>query len=156
MCSEIAPVDVILIPGNHDEERLFYLGDAISCWYNNNPNVTVDNRAIHRKYYQFGQNLIGFAHGADEKLHLLPMLMANDVPELWAQTKYREWHTGDKHRTNKLDIAETGGVVVRVLRSLVEFDAWTFNQGYMGIKAAESFLWHPENGLIAQFQAEGK
>lgn len=153
ICSEIAPVDLLLVPGNHDEERLFYLGDALECWYNNNPNVTVDNKAVHRKYYQYGKNLIGFAHGADEKLNQLPMMMANDVPEMWAATKFREWHTGDKHRLNKLDVAETGGVVVRVLRSLVEFDAWTFNAGYMGIKAAEGFLWHPENGLIAHFQA---
>lgn len=153
MCSAIAPVDVIMMPGNHDEERLFYLGEVISSWYGNNPNVDVDNRAIHRKYYPYGKNLIGFAHGADEKLNQLPMLMANDVPDLWAGSKYREWHTGDKHKSNKLDVADTGGVVVRVLRSLVEFDAWTFNNGYLALRAAESFLWHPENGLIAQFQA---
>lgn len=153
LCSEIAPVDVVLIPGNHDEERLFYMGDALECWYNNNPNVSVDNRAVHRKYYQFGQNLIGFAHGADEKLTQLPMMMAYDVPDMWATSKFREWHTGDKHRLNKLDVAETGGVVVRILRSLVEFDAWTFNAGYMGIKAAEGFLWHPDNGLLAHYQA---
>ena len=153
MCSTIAPVDVLLIPGNHDEERLFYLGDSIQSWYNNNPNVAVDNRAVHRKYYQYGNNLIGFAHGADEKLNQLPMLMANDVPEMWANTTYREYHTGDKHKTNKLDEAETGGVIIRVLPSLVEFDAWTYNSGYLGNKMAVGFMWQPSGGHAGIFPA---
>jgi hypothetical protein len=156
MCSAIAPVDVLMIPGNHDEERLFYLGEVIHSWYNNNPNVQIDNRAIHRKYYQYGKNLIGFAHGADEKLNQLPMLMANDVPEMWASTTYREYHTGDKHKTNKLDEAETGGVIVRVLPSLVEFDAWTYNSGYLGSKMAMGFMWQPSGGHNGIFPAYPK
>jgi len=110
-----------------------------------------------RKYYKFGKNLIGYTHGSDEKLDRLPLLMASEQPELWAQTKFREWHTGDKH--NKKDISyistnENSGMVVRILRSLASADAWTFNKGYIGaLRASESFLWHPEDGLIAQFTA---
>jgi hypothetical protein len=110
-----------------------------------------------RKYYNFGSNLIGFAHGADEKLDKLPLIMAMEQPELWAKTKNREWHTGDRH--HKKDIMYTasdegGGMVVRILRSLASADAWTFNKGYVGaLRAGESFLWHPQDGLIAQFTA---
>lgn len=156
-CSAIAPVDVVVVPGNHDEQRSFYLGEALECWYNNNPNVNINNDAKKRKYYKFGKNLIGYTHGSDEKLDRLPLLMANEQPELWAQTKFREWHTGDKH--NRKDISyistnENNGMVVRILRSLASADAWTFNKGYIGaLRASESFLWHPEDGLIAQFTA---
>jgi hypothetical protein len=48
-CASIAPVDVIIIPGNHDEERTFYMGDALACRYEGNPNVTVDNSPKTRK-----------------------------------------------------------------------------------------------------------
>ena len=32
---EIAPVDVVVISGNHDYERMFYAGDVIAGWYRN-------------------------------------------------------------------------------------------------------------------------
>jgi len=154
-CSQVAPVDVIIVPGNHDEQRSFCLGDSLECWFHNNPNVTIDNAAMNRKYYLFGKNLIGFAHGYDEKLDRLPMMMAMDKPDLWAKAKFREWHTGDKH--NKKDFVyktdEGSGVVVRILRALAAQDAWTFNHGYNSLRAGESFLWHPENGLVAQYTA---
>lgn len=157
-CSQIAPVDVLVIPGNHDETRAFFLGEALECWYHDNPNVKIDNRAVKQKYYSFGQCLIGFAHGADEKLSGLPLLMALDQPELWAKSKYREWHTGDKH--HKADFIpkadESRGLVVRILRSLAVADAWTFNNGYRSLRASEGFLWHPEDGLIAQYTAMPK
>lgn len=154
-CLQIAPVDVLIIPGNHDEQRSFYLGTALEFWYHSVENVTVNNQAIHRKYYPFGNNLIGFTHGADEKLPDLPLQMAIDVPKLWAASTYREWHTGDKHHLKKLipKADESSGMVVRILRSLAALDAWTFNSGYRSLRASEGFLWHPNNGLVAQFTA---
>jgi hypothetical protein len=157
LCSTIAPVDVLVVPGNHDEQRSFYLGEALECWYHNNKNVSVDNSAMKRKYYKYGNNLIGFTHGSDEKLDKLPLIMAMEKPDLWSQTKYREWHTGDKHHLKDMvytSASEGGGMVVRILRSLASADAWTFNKGFVGaLRASESFLWHPENGLVAQFTA---
>jgi hypothetical protein len=150
-CSQVSPVDILFIKGNHDEERLFYLGDSIESWYNCNPNVNVDNGAKGRKYYSYGKNLIGFAHGSEEKLDKLPMLMALEVPELWSKSIYREWHSGDKHR--KFDTSENA-VVVRILRSLTAPDAWTYDKGFVGSKRAlESFLWTKNGGITAQFSA---
>jgi hypothetical protein len=157
-CSQIAPVDILIVSGNHDEQRSFYIGEVLECWYHNNQNVSIDNRARTRKYYQYGKNLIGFTHGSNEKLDKLPLLMANEEPVLWAKTKYREIHTGDKHFKKDINITfatdEGQGMVIRILRSLAVADAWTFNKGFVGsLRAAEGFLWHPENGLIAQLTA---
>jgi len=66
--SRIAPVVVPVIPGNHDWQKSFYLGDSLECFFQGNPAITIDNKATPRKYYTFGQNLIGFTHGKDEKL----------------------------------------------------------------------------------------
>jgi hypothetical protein len=155
-CAAIAPVDVLIVPGNHDEERMFYLGDALDCWYHNAKRIAIDNRAIKRKYYSFGANLIGFTHGSEERKNSLTSLMPLEVPQLWAASKYREWHTGDKHHKTDMvqQVDENLGVVVRILRSLAPADAWTFDKGFVGaIHAAESFLWHPANGIVAQFTA---
>lgn len=155
-CSTIAPVDVLVIPGNHDEERMFYLGDALESWYHANPNVMIYNQAKKRKYYRFGKVLLGFTHGAYEKQSKLPLLMAMEASQDWAKSEFREWHLGHQH--NKKDVMyfanEESGVVVRVLRAVASPDAWTHDHAYVGAeRAAESFLWHPDNGLLAQFTA---
>lgn len=159
ICSQVAPVDVLVIPGNHDKQRTFMLGDALDVVFSKNPNVNVDNSATNRKYYLYGRNLIGFTHGNEEPIKKLPMIMAVEAPDYWSKSTTREWHTGDKH--HKEDLAynafEGDGVVVRKLRSISPNDSWHTEKGYVGaVQAAESFLWHRENGLIAQFTATAK
>ena len=158
MLSVLAPVDVLIITGNHDEERTFYLGDALECWYHNNKNVMIDNKAIKRKYYSYGDNLIGLTHGYWEKLNDLPMIMALEEPKLWSKSKFREWQTGDKHHKKEIKTTlrenEMKGVMVRILRSLSGNDAWHFDKGFVGgQKGIEGFIRHKNIGLIAQINS---
>ena len=155
--SAIAPVHVPVIVGNHDEERMFYLGDSLASWFNRNPNVTIDNRENKRKYYAFGKCLIGFTHGYFEPLKSLPHLMAVEEKQLWANSTFREWHVGDKHHkdvTVTQPAKEYPGTVVRIIRSIASPSVWEHDKGFKGsIKATESFVWHKEKGMIAQFTA---
>jgi hypothetical protein len=151
-CAQVAPVDVLIIKGNHDEEKTFYMGDSVFSWFHNNPNVNIDNGARGRKYYLYGKNLIGFTHGSEEKIDKLALLMPTEAPELWAKSIYREFHLGDKHHLVEVD--EINGVVIRILRGLTAADAWTFDKGFIGAKrAAQSFVWDYNGGWIAQFPA---
>ena len=155
-CLALAPVDVMIVPGNHDEQRMFYLGEALTCQYARAKDVQIDNRAAKRKYYRYSDNLIGFTHGYYERLEKLPALMPTEVPDLWARTKFREWHLGDKHHKKDLlfQTEDKGAVTIRLLRSLSSTDTWHFDKAFTGnIRAAEAFLWHPRNGLVAQFNA---
>jgi hypothetical protein len=80
MCAQVAPVDVLIIPGNHDRERMFYAGDALECWYHKSPDVSIDNGANMRKYYPFGRNLIGFTHGSEERLVRRLLMLFQQTP----------------------------------------------------------------------------
>lgn len=157
MCAQIAPVEVPIIGGNHDEERSFYLGEVLGGLYKNTKRVAIDNSPKARKYVLYGTNLIGLTHGYHEKIRELKDIMALEVPELWAKSTVREVHTGDKH--HKEDFVhkthEFGtGVVVRILRSLTTADAWHYNKGYIGaLRASEAFMWDKQKGLLAQFTA---
>lgn len=152
---QLAPVDVLIVPGNHDEDKIWHLGEYIQAWNHRNPNVAIDNRPIKRKYYGFEKNLIGLTHGYYEKNNKLDALMAYEVPYLWSTSIYREWHIGHKH--HKLDmILKTNeaenGVVVRILRSLASPSVWEFDKGLVGsLNAGEAFIWHAQKGVIAQF-----
>ena len=158
-CAQVAPVDVMIVPGNHDEQRSFYMGDALECYFRNNKNVTVDNAAKKRKYKAHGSNLIGFTHGDYEPIEKLPSIMTIEEPLLWGGSKTREWHLGHNHKTKKMafTVDEKVGVTIRILRSLSAPDAWTYDHGFIGaVRAAEGFLWHPKEGLVAQFTAIGE
>lgn len=160
------PVDVIVIPGNHDYERSFYMGKFISAWFNNDPQVSVDTHASPRKYYRFGNVLLGFTHGSEEKESSLPMIMATDIPSKpqWSETKFHEWHVGHIHRKRNVkynvvdnkerNLNEDLGVTIRYLSSLTGTEEWHHKKGFVGqIKAADAFVWNYEYGLVAHLNS---
>jgi predicted phosphodiesterase len=148
---QIAPVDVIMVPGNHDFERNFYLGDSLEGWFYNNENVTVDNSANPRKYYKYGEVLIGYTHGNEEKVTDLPLIMANEKPNDWALSTFREFHLGHEHRKKEIKFKSTEeyqGVIIRYFNSLSATDSWHHKRGYIGAKrSAEALLWDKTKGL---------
>jgi len=152
----IAPVDVLIVPGNHDYERSFYLGHALEAYYSANKNIGVDNSASVRKYYSYGNTLIGFTHGKDEKIDRLPMIMANEKSKDFAATLYHEWHLGDKHHKKDIKFLgseEVDGVVIRFLRAITPADEWHYKKGYLSKRAAEAFIWHKQTGYICHFSS---
>jgi len=158
--TEVAPLDLLFIPGNHDPHRLFYLGRVAQALYANNENVTVTNRLLERQYYMYGSNLFGFTHGDRININKLPAIMPLEVlkfhPDWWAKSRYREWHMGHFHTKRDMEYLayDDIGVTLRFFRSLTAADRWNFQSGYVGSpKAAESLLWTPHDGLYGQFPA---
>lgn len=160
------PVDVVVIPGNHDFERSYYMGKYLEAWFNNDQVVKVINGASPRKYYRFGNVLLGFTHGSEEKIDSLPMIMANDIESkpYWSETLYHEFHIGHIHRKRDIKYSvtldkvrtlnEDLGVTVRYLSSLTGTEEWHHKKGFVGaVKAADGFIWNDEKGLIAQLNS---
>ncbi len=159
------PIDIIVIPGNHDFERSYYLGSFLEAWFRNDETVNVNNGATPRKYYRYGETLLGFTHGYYEKESSLPLLMASDYgsKKFWSETKFHEWHLGHFHRKiakkyivarNDKTILEDLGVTIRYLSSLTGTEEWHNKKGFIGnIKAGEAYIWNKDAGLIAQLNA---
>jgi len=149
---EIAPVELKGIPGNHDLQKTFYLGEVLEVKFENDPNVTVDNSPSTTKYFQYGKCLVGLNHGKD--IPVKPMLMPQEVPLMWAKTTYREWHLGHLHHS-KTETApaseDTQGVIIRHLSSITGRDSYEARKGYFGLGSAQAFLWHKKEGLKSQF-----
>ncbi len=156
---QIAPVDVVVVPGNHDEMLSKCLGEVLIAYYRRESDVLVDNREALRKYYKFGQTLLGLTHGKYEPYDTLPLLMATESPKDWSQTQFHEFHVGHvHHRAGKgyaTQYLDTGGVLVRVLPSLAEADEWHRRKGFTtSTKAAEAYIFDPDEGLIATLHTQ--
>ncbi len=146
---QVAPVEVVFNPSNHDFMSGFMLIDSIASWFNKCDSVTFNNDMSHRKYTKYGQNLIGSTHGDGAKHANLPLLMAEDAPEMWATCKHRYIYTHHLHHKTAKDY---GSVCVETLRSPSGTDSWHHRKGFVNSpKAVEAFIHHKDHGQIARF-----
>ena len=139
-------IKVVVVPGNHDHNATWHLGDSLECYFAKYKDVEIDNTPKVRKYHVYGNSLIGYTHGDNGKRSDLPMLMAAEVPELFGASKFREWHTGHNHAEVT---HEKNGTVVRTLSALCPPDAWHSENGYVGNRrSSQAFQWDKKEGLI--------
>ena len=147
MLSQIAPVKTFYTASNHDEQTCYYAVKYLDSWFRHDENVTVDTSAMARKYFAYGNTLIGYTHGEKEKGQRLSALMPCEAPELWGQTKYREMHTAHLHSEHAT--MELNGVIIRRVSSPTATDTWHYMSGYVGaVRKAQTFVYDKENGLL--------
>ncbi|MBD3216572.1 MAG: hypothetical protein GF311_28415 [Candidatus Lokiarchaeota archaeon] len=145
-------VEVLLIQGNHDFERLFYLGVVLEKVYAKAKDVIINNSPKTRKYFSWGKVLLGFSHGDAEVKDGIPLIMSREVKECWNEAKYIEFHKGHFHKTKKrifTTVDEEFGIIERYLPSLTARDDWHFRKGYISTQESQSFVWNKEKGNLA-------
>lgn len=155
--AEVAPVEVVSVPGNHDKATTWHIARYLWARFADNNRVTVDTSPKLRKYVKYGVNLLGFTHGDCIKDDKLPLLMAQEQPKAWGETTFREMLTGHFHKRKetRFNVGDTHtGVVVRVLPSLSATDAWHYQMGFVkSQRAAEAYLYSKEHGYTGHFSA---
>ncbi len=150
--SQKIPVTAIVIQGNHDKTRSYYLGAYLSAWFRNNKNVTINNAPTHRKYLSYGKTLVGFSHGNNEKLKSLPMIMMRENQETISNHKYMEFLVGHRHIEA---VEETLGVKVRTCSSLCPADGWHSEKGYVAnVRTCQGFLYSKNHGIEAIYYSK--
>ena len=147
MLKQVADVHVCYNPSNHDYTNGFFLAQLIETHFRLDKNVTFDVSIAHRKYYAYGENLIGSTHGDNAKIQDLPLLMAHESDK-WQQCKHRYIYTHHLHHKTSKDVMS---VCVETLRSPSGSDSWHHRNGFQHApKAIEAFIHHKKNGQIAR------
>ena len=157
ICKQVAPVKIIMVPGNHARQSEYTLGRFLHAYYRKDANVVVDASASPYKFEHYGVNLIGFEHGHSVKPPVrLAALMANECRDVWGKTLYREWHLGDQHRkgSSKPFSHEEQGVSIEFLPGLVMPNEWSRLKSYNWQKRAGlAFVWDFTAGPVMRLQA---
>lgn len=143
----IAPVDVVLIKGNHDADRVMYLLECLLVAYENQKDVTIYDSRKSRQYYRYGEWLFGFTHGDNQrKASDLPSLMSTDEDSRkhWSEVSKGIYFLGDIHHERRYDYR---GCSVMYLRSANKVtDEWHWEKGFTAIpKTAYAFI-YDKNG----------
>ncbi len=151
-----APVRVVVVPGNHDEESMLHMGDALEAIYETTEHITVDNKRSLMKGYQYGECLLIFDHGDRTKNYKnLASVISQRFRDVWSSVRHIEVHRGHLHslKTNIMgQVEELSGIAVRHLGSMSATDQWHDDSGYMSIiKRAHAFVWHKTNGMQCEY-----
>ena len=144
---QVSNVHFVFNPSNHDYQSGFFLADVIQTYFKDCKNITFDCSIAHRKYFTYGQNLIGSSHGDGGKMADLPLTMAHESKD-WSNCKHRYFYVHHFHHKISKDYM---GVNVEALRSSSGTDSWhSRNQYHFAPKAIEGFVHSKEHGQIAR------
>lgn len=150
LVSQAESVEVILVQGNHDRTKGFYVAHALEVFFKEYKNVSFQKHHSTTKCVVLGNTFIGYHHG-NCKIEDLPLLFATGKDSLqFGAAKYREVHTGDKHHYMAKEVK---GVRIQQMPSLSGDDRWHVDHNYVhNLKAGLALVYDPEKGKIAEFE----
>ena len=143
MLANVAPVDVVLINGNHDKTVGFALAQYCYAWYKNDRRITVDVSPAPRKYVVFGKTLMVFAHDADMKR--LPKIIPDEARRYWGEVDMTEVFL--QHLHSETVLSEDNNMRIQRLPTISASSAWSVEQGYRSKRQCKSFVFDEQYGL---------
>jgi hypothetical protein len=144
-------VVVVLVQGNHDRTKSFYLAHALDVYFKEDIDVDFIREHSVIKGITLGNTFIGWHHG-NCKIEDLPLLFAThpQYSQSFGNAKYREVHTGDKHHYMAKEVK---GVRIQQMPSLSGIDRWHLDNNYVhSVRAALALVYDDEHGKVAEFE----
>lgn len=158
------PVDVVMVPGNHDPDENFKLGEFLRAYYRHDELVDITNTPTMNKYYGWESNAFCLTHGEHymKKNGQSPILTfaAECPPDIWARGHQggRYVLSGHLHArragqyTPTSDVTEEKGIVTYVLPGLTATDDWHYRSGYRHSRAGTLQVFRREGGLVGHHE----
>jgi hypothetical protein len=144
-------VQVVLVQGNHDRTKSFYLAHALNIFFKDAQDVEFIREHSVVKGLTLGNTFIGWHHG-NCKLEDLPLLFATHpkYSHQFGDAVYREVHTGDKHHYMAKEVK---GVRIQQMPSLSGVDRWHMDNNFVhSIRCALALVYDPTLGKICEFE----
>jgi hypothetical protein len=142
---------VVLVQGNHDKTKSFYLAHALDVFFKDAVDVEFMREHSVVKAITLGNTFIGWHHG-NCKIEDLPLLFAThpNYSKAFGDAVYREVHTGDKHHYMAKDVK---GVRIQQMPSLSGIDRWHLDNNYVhSVRAALALVYDLKLGKITEFE----
>ena len=138
---EYAEVELLIVPGNHDDLLAANLAIALRAAFRNNPRVKIGPTTGARfAFVQWGRVLLGTTHSDTTKgMKTLGDIMSHMCPEA-SNMLYRHWYCGHLHSRNeyKVDVivkrenrfVSERGWSAEICETLAAADAYSAGCGY--------------------------
>ena len=144
MLTYIAPVDVVLVPSNHDLHTMFGVIQTVKAWYRDDDNVNVDDSPLPRKYYEFGKTLLTFSH--DIKVKDALQIITTEAKDKWSNCEHIILMLAHLHQS--IVYEKQGYLEVLRLPTVSGWSRWSNDKGYIqSERKNQSFIIDKELGI---------
>jgi hypothetical protein len=159
-CRALAPTEVVLVQGNHDQTSSLWLSKVLRAWFKDDEHVTFDCEPRLRKHRLWGKSFIGLAH----KIMPTKIVAAHgefstgkDSKEDWGKAEFRDILFGDQHKKMQWKIGSLvthGACNFRQLTALSKIDYWHYENLFTdAVPGGEAFVFNKKFGCFANFTA---
>jgi predicted phosphodiesterase len=151
MLRQVAPVEIVMMAGNHDRHSSLALMMYLSAAYENVKDVEIVITPNNRRYIEYGNTILGFTHGDGLGKTALGPLMAVEAREMWGNTEHKIWFHGHLHHQR---MHEKDGCLIIQMPSLAGHDRYHARSGYTTSKAGlAAYLIDDKEGYIGSLFA---
>lgn len=150
-------VNVLLVQGNHDRTKSYYLAHALETHFKGDKAITFDRTSNLKKIFVYGNTFLGFNHGNNVN-DKLPLSFATEFYAEWGQCKFHDILISDKHHNNEKVFKsnqtqnEFQGVKLRILPSLSGTDKWHNDNLYHSRQSGIALVYDKTAGKCAEFE----
>lgn len=167
-------ISLMHVPSNHDWTLGFCIANAVGLLMGEHENVTASDYMLsemHRKYYRFCSNLLGFTHGDGVRESELGAVMRVEARSHISECHHLYWYLHHYHHKMKKSLGvrsqnrekdhtdmtvvscgagamEGDNVQIEYVRSPSDPDGWHHRNGYLNRQAVEAFIHHPHDGQV--------
>jgi sulfur relay (sulfurtransferase) DsrC/TusE family protein len=144
-------VDVIYVPGNHDEYVGWHIITWLQAYYKDEPRVTFDVSPSYRKYVGYGSTAMMFNHGDVMKGQNLALVFPMEMKEDWSSFDNYYIFTGDKH--HEVTQSLNGIKFFQIPAFSTAKSSWDERKGYTCVKGEmTAFLIDKIDGMTNIFK----
>lgn len=138
-------VDIVFIPGNHDEFVGWHLINWLESYFRLEPRLHFQSMVDNTKYFQYGTTAVMLNHGDDMKPKDLAAKFPIGFKDYWSDCDHYYAFTGDKHTEN---VVELGGIKIhRISQLSTSKGKWDDKKGFENRAEMTAFLFKDTGGL---------
>lgn len=127
MLLEIAPVDVMYVPSNHDLQTMYGIMQTVNAWYRTTTTVSVNYTPDTRKYYKYDKTLLMFAH--DVKIKDVLNIITSEAKQYWSECDHMICMLAHLHQSMVYE--KQGYLEVLRLPTISGQSRWSNEKGYI-------------------------
>jgi len=141
---EVAPIDIVYVPSNHDEHSMYSIMKIVDAAFKEEKNVMVDSSPLDRKYKRFGNSLFGFTHDIRKTDAL--KLMTVEAKEYWSECNYFYWFAAHLHR--QMIYEQEGHLEIHRFSTVSGVSRWSYKKGFINPdKKTQCFIADKKYGI---------
>lgn len=140
-------VVLLMAEGNHDMASSVWLRHMFKALYENEPRVEVIDSELPYYAFEFGNVMLGWAHGHLKAGTQLTPIFASQFRAMWGRCNKVYIHSGHLHHRH---VKEDNGAVWEQHPTLAARDAYSARGGYQAERAAIGITYHKDYGEVAR------